>query len=203
MRVGVCCSARRPVESSTSVELVLRRRGRHRERGAHPPLAVVDDLGEQRLDRRSELAQSCRHRGGWRRAARRGRRAVRRACATRRRTPPRSRASPGRAGRAAPPGRSRLRRAASNPGAMPPRSAWCARLAAQPSERAVVGEHGRDERDVVEVRAAGERVVEDRSGRPAVRTRRVASIAAAHRRRHRPEVHGNVLGLHEQRRRRR
>ena len=58
--------------------------GRARERGAHPALAVVDDLAERR--RRRELAQARDAETVRAHAARRGRRAARRACATRRRT---------------------------------------------------------------------------------------------------------------------
>ena len=80
---------------------------------------------------------------------------------------------------------------------MPPRSAWWARFATHPTS-AVADEARRDERDVVEVRAAGERIVEHDLVAGPRRDPPTASIAAAHRRGHRAEVHRDVLGLHEQ-----
>ena len=119
----------------------------------------VDDLGE-RL-RRRELARAGRHRAGSRRAARRDRRAVPPACATRRRRSPRPRACSSTGGIRKPflvdLGRVRRHRTGRHAAEV-----GVVRAVRGPAdERAVVGERGRDERDVVEVRAARERVVDD------------------------------------------
>ncbi len=83
------------------------------------------------------------------------------------------------------------------PGAMPPRSAWCARFAAQPTS-SVVDEARRHERDVVEVRPPGERVVEhDLLTGPHAMFRGCVD-RGVHGSGHRAEMHGNVLRLHEQ-----
>ncbi len=68
----------------------------------------------------------------------------------------------------------------------------------RPADERTVDEDRRDERDVVEVRAAGERIVDDdlvASGE-SFRTRKHCEHGP-HRRRHRTEVNGDVLGLHE------
>ena len=62
MRVGVCCSGRGPAESSTSVA-AKRPSGKSRERGAHAPFAVVEDLGEQLGDRRAAERRARARRG--------------------------------------------------------------------------------------------------------------------------------------------
>ena len=79
---------------------------------------------------------------------------------------------------------------------MPPTSAWWARLAAQPTTRR---RRSTGATRVMSLRwvPAGERVVEDHLlARPQPRRERIDR--GAHRRRHRAEVHGDVLGLHEQ-----
>ena len=57
---------------------------------------------------------------------------------------------------------------------------------------------GRDQRDVVQMGAARERVVEDDVLRPGSIDRAERSDGGVHRGRHRPEVHRDVLGLHEE-----
>ena len=161
IRVGGCCSRRGPGRVEHVVE-APRAVGQGGERGAHPPLAVVDDLVE-RLRRRRAASESA-----WRTPIAVGAhlgvevaaRARRRARLARRAAPRTSVVEAHRRDAQALLRRSRSRRAASSPGAVPPRSAWWARFATQPTS-APSTKHRRDERDVVEVGAAGERVVED------------------------------------------
>ena len=139
MRVGVCCS--RPgtgrVEHVGERPLPVGQRG---ERGAHPPLAVVEDLVEAlgRPRARARARPTGRRRARWRRAARRGRPAARRACATRRRRGRATSSSSGVGGRRRPSSSMSSASGGIDPGAVPPTSAWCARLATQPtSDRSV------------------------------------------------------------------
>ena len=66
-----------------------------------------------------------------------------------------------------------------------------------PADEAAVDEARRHESDVVEVGATGERVVED----DLLARRQLDAVCidgGAHRRGHRAEMHGDVLGLHQQ-----
>ena len=136
-------------------------------RGAHAALAVVEQLGETARRRRSRArSTSSRRRAaprpGSRRAARRGHRDVRPVCGTRRRTARRARRSRAKGRRRIPSSSMVVASGGIEPGAMPPTSAWCARFATHPtSRRPSAAKHGDTQRHVVEVRAAGERVVDD------------------------------------------
>ncbi len=148
--------------TSSASQLAVGQRG---QAGARAPLGVVEH-GVGRLaqalgaEARGELARGAARRCGWRPAARAGRRGARPAGASARRAP-RSRARRAAAARSRrPPPRSGGCRRASSRARAPPTSAWWARLAAKPIS-APAGEHRRDHGDVGQVRAAGERVVED------------------------------------------
>ena len=91
------------------------------QRGAGPPLGVVEDLGgrrAQQLDSRAArpAGGACGSRSGWRRAARAGRRAAARGCASARRGPRAPRRPRGSAGSRRPPRRASPRAPACRPG---------------------------------------------------------------------------------------
>ena len=110
--------------------------------------------------RGARRARRCAARpAGARRAGRGGRRGARPDCASARRARS-STSSSSRVGGMTTPSSASVRESAGMlPGSLPPTSAWWARVTAKPSVGA------RDERDVGEVRAAGEGVVEDRRRR--------------------------------------
>ena len=194
MRTGCCWSA----SGAARVEHVLEppRAVGQRPR-ARPACGARRRPAPRRRARRSPTrAASARRRRRWRRPGRRGRRPARPACGCwrgARRGPPASAAT---GGRRRPSCWISVASAGMEPGAAPPTSAWWARLAAQPTSRPSRW-HGRHEGDVVEVGAAGEGVVDDDlvAGPDAVAER---VDGGAHRRRHRAEVHRDVLGLDEQ-----
>ena len=194
--VGDCCSGAGPAESSTSSKRHGRRAARRARRacGARRSRRPRRS-GGRRAERRRSRTRSTPSRLAPRCASRSPR--ARRACASSRRGSRHDVVEQRTGGMRRPSWWISVASGGIEPGAIPPTSAWWARFATQPTSRSST-KHGRDERDVVEVRAAGERVVEhDLVAGPRCR-RRHASIAARDRRRHRAEVHGDVLGLHEQ-----
>ena len=190
---GRCWSGADPVESSTSLEGPRRRRAARRARRAS---------GARRSRRPRRTARRPARRGaarrhGWRRPARRGRRSARPACGTRRGRWPGRPASGAPAGGAGPPAGSRWRRRGSSPARRRRRRrggrGW------RPSRPA-----GRRRRRHGATSVMSLRWVPPANGSlrttwsPGATVEPTASMAAAHRRRHRAEVHRDVLGLHEQ-----
>ena len=163
-RIGCCCSGRGPGRVEHVVDAAQRPSGKSRERGAHPSFAVVEDLGERLVRRRhadratSSAIGDAEPVGAD--AGRRGHRAARRACATP--TSDAARTSvvePDGRECAAPPrrsssrvGRHRAGRGAAHVGVVG--------AVGDPAHERAVDEHRRDQRHVVEMGAARERVVD-------------------------------------------
>ena len=164
--------------------------GQHR---SHAALAVGDDLVDGRV-RRARPAAARRPR--WRRAGRRGRRRAPRACGMRPAGGRAARRCSGSAGCGGPPARCRSRRPAWSRARRRPTSAWCARLAAQPTRRSPANA---GVTTVMSLRwvPPGEGVVHHHvvaGSEPAGE----GVDGGSHRRGHRAEVHRDVLGLREQ-----
>ena len=124
-----------------------------------------------------QLPAGCR-RAGSQHAGRAGRRAVARGCASARRAREVPVVDPGRPESPRPRRRGVREKAGMPPGVGPPTSAWWARLAAKPSSRSAGIENRRDQRDVGEVGAALEGVVDDPQVPGRCSRARIASTAA-------------------------
>ena len=167
------------------------------EAGAGAPLGVVEDLGERRRAASSAPTRSCSSvepaapRPARPPAGRAGRRGAGRGGASARLSSAIASSSRTRGSITTPSSASVRLSAGIEPGVGPPTSAWWARLAAN-AISAVAGEHRGDHGDVGQVGAAAVRVVEDPRALRGV----VLVEDRGDRGRHRPEVHGDVLGLH-------